>query len=122
MRKIEKNRRSEQEIITIPEDVTIDLGDREVILEAGDRIQLLNKKKEWIEGSSETINFDVEGGVNPITGKDYKETVSVTFHRGTVSGPQLEDFKEDFRGYLSDFIEHYVDFVGNDVVVWGFIK
>ena len=42
MRKVSR-KQEKNKIITIPEDVTIDLGDREVILEKGDRVKVLNE-------------------------------------------------------------------------------
>ena len=40
------NKVSEKNIIELPEDVTIDMGDREVILEKGDRIKVIGKVEE----------------------------------------------------------------------------
>ena len=39
-----KTKRQNENVITLPEDVTIDLGDREVILEKGDKVRVLNEE------------------------------------------------------------------------------
>lgn len=46
MRKIEKNRKAKREnVIELPEDITINMGDREIILEKGDRVRILENKE-----------------------------------------------------------------------------
>ena len=42
MKKVSR-KQEQNETITIPEDVTIDLGDREVILEKGDKVQVIKE-------------------------------------------------------------------------------
>ena len=41
--KYKAKRKQTENVITLPENVTIDLGDREVILEKGDRVQLMKE-------------------------------------------------------------------------------
>ena len=45
--KYKAKRKQTENVITLPENVTIDLGDREVILEKGDKIQTLNEDYGW---------------------------------------------------------------------------
>ena len=100
MRKIEKNRKAEQEIITIPEDVTIDLGDREVILEKGDKVELLSKVKK--QESSKYKSY-------------YKASVLVTVYEDDYEegeGKQVNNYDMDFDEYslpkLLNQLEGYI--------------
>ena len=62
MRKVSR-KQEQNETITIPEDVTIDLGDREVILEAGDKIRVIEVKSKATFGHGDgfTWAYSVDG-------------------------------------------------------------
>ena len=65
MKKVSR-KQEQNETITIPEDVTIDLGDREVILEKGDKVKVNERSKELnhllgVVDDNEIDGFEVDG-------------------------------------------------------------
>ena len=62
--KYKAKRKQTENVITLPENVTIDLGDREVILEKGDRVQVSLKKEKSLKEEMEGIQRYIEEAIN----------------------------------------------------------
>ena len=101
MKVVEKNENSKT--ITLPESIELDMGDRTVILEKGDRIKLVENLP--IDGYSKSVSDRVFKDKDTFTYDDWKMVQYVAGEvlnavNSAVRGGEREEIKDYIREYL----------------------